>query len=135
MIDAAHPDRAALLGHPDGDDPLALRRRRGVQVRSDGGELVLARAERDERDAALLGVAAHRGAEGLPDRREERRRGDRVAAVIAQKGDHAAAALEQRDVRVEDHPVEILDVEGHVPFERLRHGRPPLPLRHRRHLP
>ena len=135
MADAAHPHRAALLRHPDGDDALALRRRGGLEMRSNGGELVLPRAEGDERDAMLLGEAAHRRAEGLTDGREQRRRGDRVAAVLAQEGHHAAAALQQRDVRGEDHAVEALDVQGHVTLERLRHGRPPFPLRHCRHLP
>src|SRR6266508_87370 len=55
--------------------------------------------------------------------------------MVAQEGDHAAAALKERDVRGEDHAVEALDVEGHVSLERLRHGWTTVPLRHRRHLP
>jgi len=124
VIDAAHPDRAALLGQADRDHALLVGR--GVQVRADCGELVLARAKWDERYLVLLGEAAHRAAEGVANGTEQRRRRDGVAAVIAQEGDHAAAALQQRDVRVEDHAVEALDVERHVPLEGLRHRRLPL---------
>jgi len=88
-----------FVGHADGHEALATGGRCGIEERTHRGELVLARAEGDERDALLLGEAPPRPAAGLADRGEQRRRGDGAAAVVAQQGDHTASAREGRRAR------------------------------------
>ena len=46
----------------------------------------------------------------------------RLAAMRAEEPGHAALGLEPRDVHVEVHPVDALDLQGHVVAQDLRHG-------------
>jgi hypothetical protein len=143
VITGEHP--LELLRHPDRDDPRPPGGLGRVQERAHHVGLALILAKPHHRDLMLLGEAAHRGPEPLPDRGQQRRRRDRVAQMLSQKDHDLATDLQVGYVTVEIDAVQALQVQHHVPVQHLVHrhrtgclarrdrrARPP-PGRHRHH--
>lgn len=81
-----------------------------------GGDVVLALllGKGDEVHTLLLDEGFHLADEGGTDRLHERRGGEGMSAVIAEKGSDADLGLQFRLVDVEVHAVDALDFQGHM---------------------
>ncbi len=76
--------------------------------------LALPPGEVHPRDPLIGGTAVHRGGEPIGDPRQRGRRGDRQAELPVHVTHQPASELQLRDIHVEVHPVDALDLEDHV---------------------
>jgi hypothetical protein len=76
--------------------------------------LALPLGEVHPRDALTVGEAAHRGSEPVGDLRKRGGGGDREAELAVHVTHQAASVLQLRDIHVQVHPVNALDLEHHV---------------------
>jgi hypothetical protein len=79
------------------------------------------------RDVAVVGEAAHRPPEPVPDLLEQRRRRQREPEMVMQEPGHLPRHLQLGHVRVQIQPIHAVDLEGHMPIEHL------VDVGHRRH--
>src|SRR6266852_5568287 len=116
----AHEHLLDLLGHDD-CDYSGLRR--FVDVFAHVVDLAVIPAgsigsvQMKDWDAIDLGEAADRVAEAITNLLEQRRRGDAVAKVFGQEGDHLAAHLQVGDVPVEVDPIQAFEIHDDMPVQ------------------
>ena len=84
--------------------------------------LALALGEVHPRDLMDRGEPVHRGRERFGDLGQRRRRGDRQAELLMHVSDQPSRVLQARDVGVEIHPVDRLDLEHHALGENIGDG-------------
>jgi hypothetical protein len=109
----AAPRERLLLRDADQDDPEAARALGGLDVAPRHLLLGLALGEAHDRDVVLVGEALDRLDVRASHPREQRRRGDREAAV-EQEAHELALGHEPRHVRLQEQPVYGADLERHV---------------------
>jgi hypothetical protein len=108
-----------LLAGNDRDHPVAASALRGLQVRAHVIELAIIppRAigllELKDQDPALNRERLDLAAKPVSDQRKQRRRRDLVPEMISQEPHH----LKLRDIRVQVHPIDTLDLERHMTLE------------------
>jgi len=66
-----------------------------------------------------FGEAAHGLPEGLTHPLNQRRRSDRLIAMLAEECDHLATDLQPGNIRVQVDAVQALEVEHNMPVEQL----------------
>jgi hypothetical protein len=105
-------DSSFLLG--PADEQHSLRALGSGQVLVHDVVLALTLAEVDHRETVIDGVATNAGDEVLAHRRHQRRGRDLETPMPGQEPDDLSDALQFRDVDVQIHPVEGLDLEHHM---------------------
>jgi hypothetical protein len=109
-LGAHHP--SLLLGLADEQDPLATREL--PQIRLGHRLLALPLLEGDHLDPVLLGEPLDRGHECPRHRRHQRGGCEEVFAMLAEEVRNTSFRLQNRDVDVEVHPVDALQLERYV---------------------
>jgi hypothetical protein len=118
----AQEDLLDLLGHDDGDHP---RFRGLVDDLADVIDLAvipsrtIRRVQMEHGNAVAVGEGADRVAEAIANLLEQCGRGDGVAQVLGQEGDHLAAHLQLWDVAIEVHAVKALEIQHDVTVEHI----------------
>ena len=110
------PEQRGLLLRPaDEQHPLGPpgRLERG-QVLMQDVVFALSFREVDPRDALIAGEPADRGSEPVGDLRQRRGGGDRQAELPVHVTHQPAGVLQLRDIDIQVHPVDALDLEHHV---------------------
>jgi hypothetical protein len=74
----------------------------------------LSLGEVDQRHSLIAGETAKTLDERPADRLQQRRRRKPVTPMLAQARHHATDELQLRHVHVQEHPVDALDLQGHV---------------------
>jgi len=111
------PRGGAFLGDANQDDATARVTARPVALND--RVFTFALPEFDPRNAVLVGPGPERRFERRRDLAEDRRRGNFLPAGSNEKVNHAAPALQPRDVRVEIQAVDAPHFQGHVVFDNL----------------
>ena len=101
-----------LLRPADEQDPLATGEPPQVLVHH--VVLALALDEVDPWDAVVAGESVHRQGERVGDLRQRRGRGDRQPQTSMHVADQPGRVLQLRNIDVEKHPVDALDLKPHV---------------------
>jgi hypothetical protein len=109
-------DGLELLGNANGDDAGLSS---GLEVRLDDVDLPIALPETDDWDLMALGERGDCLAKTLAHLLEQGWRGDRLITLLVEKGDHLAANLQGRNVRVQVDTIQAFEVQHHVPIENL----------------
>src|SRR5579872_3532523 len=109
-------DRLKLLSHANSDH-AGLRC--GLEVRLDDVDLPVAPSKADDRDLVPLSEAGDRVAKSFTHLLEQRRGSNRLIAMLAEKGDHLAANLQPRNIRVQVDAVQAFEVKHNMPIEQL----------------
>ena len=80
------------------------------------GDIVftLSVGEVDDRYALVFGEAVEGGDEVLADRLQQRRRREGLAPMVAEERHNSSGELQAGLVDVQVHPVDALDLQGHV---------------------
>ena len=109
-----------LLGLAHEEHPFVALKALQVLV----GDVVLALAlgEGDEVDPLVVDEALDVLHEPLGDRVHEGRGGEAEAQVAAEEAHHAGCVLELRDIEVQVHPVDALNLQGYVLGQHIAHG-------------
>src|SRR5207249_1111883 len=105
-----------FLSYADGDDAGLGG---GLEVGLDDVDLPIALPETDDWDLMALGERGDCLAKGLAHLLEQGRRRDRLVTMLAEKGDHLAANLQGRNVRVQVDTIQAFEVQHHMPIENL----------------
>jgi len=101
-----------LLGHSNEDDALVARE--GGPMRGGEGIFVLARFEHDERHGVIRGERLDRGDKAIVHRTEQRRRGNRMSEMVAQKIAEPAGRLQLGHVPLQIDAIKTAHGEGDV---------------------
>jgi hypothetical protein len=109
--------RRLLLGLTDEYDAFGLIE--AGQVLLHHVILALTLTELHHRNLLLFGEALHGGYEGFGHRVHQSRGSELVAAMKTKELRHATFALQHRHVDVEVHPVDALQLEGHMILENV----------------
>ena len=128
------PDPLELLGHDHRDHPEAALTLRRLEVRADVIELAIIppravrRCQPEHRDLAIAREPPGLGSEPITDPPQQRRRRDRMTEMTTQEPHDLTGHLQPRDVRVQQQPIDTLDLERHMTLEHVvdvRHARHP----------
>jgi hypothetical protein len=109
-------DGLELLGNANGDDTGLSS---SLEVRLDDVDLPIALPETDDWDLMALGERGDCLAKALAHLLEQGWRGDGLIALLVEKGDHLAANLQGRNVRVQIDTIQAFEVQHHMPIENL----------------
>jgi len=105
-----------LLGNANGDDAGLSS---GLEVGLDDVDLPIALPETDDWDLMALGERGDCLTKGLAHLLEQGRRRDWLVAMLTEKGDHLAANLQARNVRVQVDTIQAFEVQHNMPIENL----------------
>jgi len=100
-----------LLGNANGDDAGLSS---GLEVRLDDVDLPIALPETDDWDLMALGERGDCLAKALAHLLEQGWRGDGLIALLVEKGDHLAANLQGRNVRIQIDTIQAFEVQDDV---------------------
>ena len=90
-----------------------------MEVGLDNVDLPIAPGKADDWDVVPLGKTGDGLAKSFTHLPEQHRGGNRLIAMLAEKGDHLAANLQRRHISVQVDTIQAFEVQYHMPIQDL----------------